>query len=220
MNDRGRGMEERGLGLAAASWRVLRADKSPGLVAAFSAFCTAFALLAFVVPTEFALTSRMPHGGQATCGAAPTPQATPAEYQIDCLAVFLLYVVMPVFATSFNTALAGAALSRLRGEAGGAMVGFRVALANLPAILVYALIPATVGMLLRFGSRWFGFLAGFGIRLVGGAAWAILSCLVVPVIAAERRNPLDAIRPSAALLRGSWGDRWWATWRPSPIASA
>ena len=70
-------------------------------------------------------------------------------------------------------------------------------------ILGYAIISATVGMVLRaIGER-----GGFG-RLVAGAiglAWTVITFLVIPVLVAERVGPMEAIERSAALLRKTWG---------------
>jgi hypothetical protein len=105
-----------------------------------------------------------------------------------------------------NTALVGAAMIRLRGGDPTVADGFRIASQRLGPILGYALISATVGMVLRAIAERAGFLGRIVISLIG-FAWNVATYLAVPVLAAEDVGPVDAIRRSAELLRRTWGEQ-------------
>ncbi len=122
------------------------------------------------------------------------------------LVLFLFYVVQYTMIFFANTALVGAALIRLRGGDPTVADGFRIAASRMGPILGYALIAATVGMILRALSRRSNGLGRLIVSLVG-FAWNIATYLVVPILAVENVGPLEAIKRSADLLRRTWGEQ-------------
>ena len=74
------------------------------------------------------------------------------------------------------------------------------------AILGYALIAATVGMILRWVSQRAGFLGQIA-SAIGGLAWNLATYLVVPVLVVEEMGPVEAIKRSAGLLKKTWGEQ-------------
>ena len=94
---------------------------------------------------------------------------------------------------------------RLRGEPTSVAAGFAIARSKLVHILGYALIAATVGMLLRMLQERLGFIGRLVIGLLG-LAWTVATFLVVPVLASEEVGPVDAVKRSVALLRQTWGE--------------
>ena len=98
----------------------------------------------------------------------------------------------------FNAALVGAALKRLEGGNPTFSDGIGIANGNLAAILGYAAIAATVGMLLKSGRRRNGMLQSI-VRSLAGMAWTLGTFLVVPVLVSRKIGPLDAIAESARL---------------------
>jgi hypothetical protein len=120
--------------------------------------------------------------------------------------LFLFYVVQYTVIFFANTALVGAALIRLRGGDPTVRDGFRIAASRMGPIIGYALIAATVGMILRTISKRSGGLGRLIVSLVG-FAWNIATYLVVPVLAMENVGPLEAIKRSADLLRRTWGEQ-------------
>jgi len=121
------------------------------------------------------------------------------------LAFYLVQYTVIFFA---NTALVGAALIRLRGGDPTVGDGFRIAFSRIGPILGYALIAATVGMILRTiqekakGNA----LVRIVIGLLG-FAWNIATFLVVPVLAVEGIGPIEAIKRSVSLLKKTWGEQ-------------
>ena len=100
-------------------------------------------------------------------------------------------------------AQSGAALKRLEGGDPTLSDGIAIANENITAILGYAAIAATVGMLLR-GRRRRGLEAL--VRSLAGMAWTLGTFLVVPVLVTRKIGPIDAIAESARLLKKTWGE--------------
>ena len=119
---------------------------------------------------------------------------------------FLFYVVQYSVIFFCNTALVGAALIRLRGGDPTVSDGFRIATQRLGPILGYAVIAATVGMILRAISERSGLLGKIVVGIIG-FAWSVGTYLVVPVLAVENVGPIEAIKRSASYLRRTWGEQ-------------
>jgi hypothetical protein len=90
-------------------------------------------------------------------------------------------------------------------EEAGVADGLRRAAALLPVILVYALIAATVGTLLRAIAECVGIIGRIVVALIG-VGWTVATALVVPILAAENVGPIEAIGRSAELVKKSWGE--------------
>ena len=118
---------------------------------------------------------------------------------------FLFYFSQYCVIFYFNTALVGAAMIRLDGGNPTLGDGLRIATSRLGTIVGYALISATVGLVLRAIQERVGFVGKIIVGLLG-VGWAIATYLVVPVLAAQKVGPIDAIKESAALLRKTWGE--------------
>jgi hypothetical protein len=119
---------------------------------------------------------------------------------------FAFYVVQYSVIIFANSALIGAATIRLEGGDPTVADGFRIATKHLGSILGYALISATVGMILRWVSER-GKLLGQIVSAIAGMAWNLATFLVVPVLVIEGVGPLQAVRRSASLLKKTWGEQ-------------
>ncbi len=119
--------------------------------------------------------------------------------------LFLFYIVQYTVVFYANTALVGAAMIRLNGGDPTVSDGFRIANSRFGAIIGYALIAATVGMILKALSRQKG--VGRIIISLIGMAWNLATYLVVPVLAVEGIGPVAAIKQSVSLLRKTWGEQ-------------
>jgi hypothetical protein len=117
----------------------------------------------------------------------------------------ILYFASFSIATFFNTALVAVALKRMDGQPASVADGIGVALERLPSILGYCAIAATFGAILRAIEERIGFL-GKIIAGVIGFSFSIATTLVVPVLAANRIGPVDAINQSIELMKRTWGE--------------
>ena len=181
--------------LMKASAAVLRSDKSLLVFPLLSGLCTLLVAASFLVPVAV-----MAIGGEHA-GADFHERLSVGSY----LLMFAFYLVQYFVIIFFQTALTGVALMHLRGEPTSVGAGFALARARLPQILGYALIAATVGLLLRMVQERLGLIGRFVVDLVG-LAWTVATFLVVPVLASRDVGPVDAVRHSVELLKRSWGE--------------
>src|SRR5512133_1819756 len=179
--------------LLKASLRVLMADKELVIFPIISTIGVLLVTLTFALPFILSnLFDRILLGGRVEI--------------LGFVIAFLFYVVQYTVIFFANTALVGAALIRLRGGDPTVGDGFRIATSRIGPIIGYALIAATVGMILRSISRRSGGIGRLIVSLVG-FAWNVATYLVVPVLAVENVGPIEAIRRSAGLLRRTWGEQ-------------
>ena len=125
---------------------------------------------------------------------------------VTYLVLFLFYVVQYTVIIFANAALIGAAMIRLKGGDPTVGDGFRIAFQHIGSILGYALLSATVGMILRMISERSSTLGRIVISLVG-LAWNLATYLAVPVLVIEGVGPVEAIKRSTGLLKKTWGEQ-------------
>ena len=118
---------------------------------------------------------------------------------------FLFYASQYFVIFFFNAALIGAAMIRLDGGDPTVRDGLRIATSRIGAIAGYALIAATVGMVLRALQERVGFIGKIIVALIG-MGWTLATAMVVPVLVAENVGPIQAVKDSAGLLRKTWGE--------------
>ncbi len=117
---------------------------------------------------------------------------------------FAYYFVNFFVVVFFNTALVSCAMQRFDGQTPTVRGGIRAAISLLPQILGWALLSATVGMVLRTIGERFGPVGKIVIGLIG-MAWTIATYFVVPVLVVERAGPIDAVKRSVSVLSETWG---------------
>lgn len=181
--------------LMKASAEVLRSDKSLLVFPLLSGLCSLVVMASFLIPVAAMTIEGSRLGVEYKHGLST------ASWTL----LFAFYLVQYFVIIFFNTALAGVALKRLRGEQAGVSEGLALAGSRFGAILGYALIAATVGLLLRMVQERLGLIGRFIVGLVG-LAWTVATFLVVPVLAGEGIGPVDAVKRSVELLRRTWGE--------------
>jgi len=181
--------------LMKASAAVLRSDKSLLLFPLLSGVCTLLVAASFLIPVGM-----MVFGG-AHVGEDLHERMSVGSY----LLMFVFYLVQYFVIIFFQTALTGVALMHLRGEPTSVRDGLALARAKLPQIFGYALIAATVGLLLRMIQERLGLIGRLVIGFIG-LAWTVATFLVVPVLASKDVGPVDAVKESVELLKRSWGE--------------
>jgi len=132
-------------------------------------------------------------------------QSTEDAQAIDIVLAVALYASTTFVVIFFNAALVAAALERLRGGDPNISSGLRAAAAHLPAIIVWALISATVGLILQIlRDKMDNFIGQIVIGLIGGV-WAYMTFFVIPVLVSEGAGPIEGIKRSASLFQRTWG---------------
>jgi hypothetical protein len=179
--------------LVQASLNVLRADKELIVYPLVSMGAMIVVTLTFVIPLAATGLFRVfTEGDGLTIGAI--------------MVMFLYYVVSYTVIFFCNSALVAGALLRLRGGDPTVSYGFQEASKRITNILGYAVIAATIGMILQAIRERSNLIGQIVVGLIGGA-WNLVTFLVVPVLVAEDVSPLDAIRRSFELLKKTWGEQ-------------
>jgi hypothetical protein len=179
--------------LVKASFEVLRSDKELILFPIVSGLGALIVTATFAVPMLLAgfFDSLLTGSGNGI---------------LSILIGFLFYVVMYTVTIFSNAALVGAAIIRLDGGDPTLADGFRIAREHIGPILGYALVSATVGVILRAISERGG-IVGQIVSSLFGMAWNIVTFLVIPVLVLEDIGPIDAVKRSGSLLKDTWGEQ-------------
>lgn len=119
--------------------------------------------------------------------------------------IFMMYVVTYAIGIFFQAAVVAGATERLRG--GDPTIGSALSAAarRIVPILMWAVVAATVGMLLRSLRDRAGFLGRIAVAIVG-AAWSLATFFVVPVLVLEEESIGGSFSRSLELFRKMWGE--------------
>jgi Family of unknown function (DUF6159) len=120
-------------------------------------------------------------------------------------AMFVFYLANYFVIIFFNTALVSAASIRLEGGDPTVRDGLRAAWNRLGVIFQWALVAATVGMILRIVEERSSLIGRLVAGLVG-LAWTLATFFVIPILAFENAGPIEALHRSAELFRKNWGE--------------
>ena len=185
------GRFQNSIALAKSSWQVLRDDKQLVVIPLLSLLATLVLAVAVLLP--IGLIVRNGSGGYSG--------SKPLVWVLGFIgSVALTYVV--VF---FNAALVFAANSRFQGEPVAIGDAIHAAAARSHVLLPWAIVSATVSVVLRAVEQRGGV---FG-RIVGsraGVAWSVVTFLVLPVLVFEGIGPIAAVKRSGELFKRTWGE--------------
>ena len=119
--------------------------------------------------------------------------------------VFLMYVAAYAIGIFFQAAVIAGATERMRG--GDPTVRFALAAAGrrIGPILMWAVVAATVGMIIRVIHDRVGFVGKIIASLVG-AAWSLATFFIVPVLVLEEQSVPQSFRQSLTVFKRTWGE--------------
>src|SRR5712692_3191565 len=186
--------------LVKQSFAVLRSDKQLMLFPVFSAV-SCFVVTA-IIATGGAFLLLPARAAALAAGERFNPNQSP----VFLLAMFTLYVANYFVIVFFNVALVGVANSRLMGGTWTFRDGIELAWERKGTILQWALVAATVGVILRTLEERMGLIGRIIMRIIG-IAWTLACYFVVPVLAFEDLTPIDAVKRSSKLFRDTWGEK-------------
>lgn len=133
------------------------------------------------------------------------PGGRPALSQWMWLWLILFYLVNYFIVIFFNVALVGVAYDRVSGGHADLNDGLQIAWKRVGVIFQWALLDATVGILLRMIEERVGWLGRLTTDMVG-IAWNLATYFIVPILAMEDLSPASALSRSAELFRETWGE--------------
>jgi len=178
--------------LVRRSWSILRQDKEIMIFPVLSGVASIALAASFLVPLIF-------------FGLHETDDG---KMRIDFwwyVFTFLFYLVSYFITIFFNVGVMHCASIRMDGGDPTVADGFQGAISNAGRIIVWSLISATVGMLLRLIEQRAA-LFGKIIASMLGLAWTFLTYFAVPVMIFEGRGAQRAIKRSAELFKKTWGE--------------
>lgn len=119
--------------------------------------------------------------------------------------LFIFYLVASFIVIFFNTGLVTCAQISLQGGDPSFSDGFNNAVKHIGKIFVWALISASVGMVLRMISERAGIIGRIIIGIIG-LAWQLITFFVIPVMIFEEIGVVESIKESASLFKKTWGE--------------
>jgi hypothetical protein len=176
-------------------WQVLKQEKSLLVFPLISGFCCLLVLASFAVPIFLTGAWHPPGHGAMT--------VRQVAYYGTLFAFYAANYFVVVF---FNAAMVACAAIRLGGGSPTVADGLRAAASRLPVIAGWALVSATVGMILRIIEDRSDKIGQIVAGLLG-TAWTLVSFLVVPILVIENKGPIEALKDSASLLKKTWGEQ-------------
>src|SRR5260370_2920094 len=141
-----------------------------------------------------------------TAALAAGERFNPTQSPMFLLGMFTLYVVNYFVIVFFNVALVGVANSRLMGGSWTFRDGIDLAWERKGTILQWALVAATVGVILRTVEERMGLIGRIIMRIIG-IAWPLASYFVSPVLSFHSLTPIEAVKRSSKLFRDTWGEQ-------------
>ena len=180
--------------LVKESFEVLKKDKEIMLFPVISAIVTVLLLISFLVPVFLLNFSETSSG--------ISMEMTGNYYYI---LLFVFYVLSYFIVIFFNTGLITCANIRLNGGDPTFRDGFNNAKKHVGKIFVWALVSATIGLVLNLISERSGMLGKIAAALIG-MAWSLLTFFVIPVMIFENIGVFESIKKSGHLFKKTWGE--------------
>jgi hypothetical protein len=177
--------------LAKISWGVLRSDKT------LAAFPVISAIITLIVVAIF--------GGLIAATGVQGEDGQESLKAIGYVFVAVGYIVLAFVTTYFTAALVAGANNVLDGRSTSLGESFAAANGKLHRLLPWAIVQATVSMIIQAIEDRLG---PFGQIIAGllGAAWAVVTFLTIPIIMLEDLGPWNALKRSGTLLKQTWGE--------------
>ena len=119
--------------------------------------------------------------------------------------MFLLYVVTYTVGIFFQAAVIAGATARMRGENPTVSSALAAAGSRIGQIVMWAIVAATVGMILRAIQERVGFVGRIIVSFLG-AAWSLATFFVVPVLVLEDRTVQQSFSRSIDVFKKTWGE--------------
>jgi hypothetical protein len=196
------GKMKNGLELSKQSWGALRQNRQLLVFPIISMVIMTIVLILFLIPTTGLVQSILDTG-----------EVTQAHVWPGIGLLFLYYLIASIVVIFSNAALTGANKRLIEGKSATIGDGLRIASSHLGTIVKYALISATVGVLvrliIRFGDKSDNIVVAILSLVVGGAiaaAWSLAIFFAIPVMVFEDLNVRDSLKRSVDIFKQTWGE--------------
>src|SRR5262245_51052899 len=125
---------------------------------------------------------------------------------LNLLGLYAFYAVTAFVGICCNAVVVAVAMERLAGRPATLADGWVVVQGRMGAVVRWALVSATVGILMRIIQERLG-LVGAIATWIGNVAWSLATFFVVPVLLFEPVDVRGAIRRSARVFKDRWGEQ-------------
>jgi hypothetical protein len=180
----------RSIELVKTSWSILMENKKLLVFPVLSGLVTMFVILTLVLP----LIITGIFMGLTNSGSG-----------LFLVILFAFYAASYGVVIFFNTALISCVNAYLNGREMTVGEGLASASRRLPSILAWALISATVGIILHLIEKRAGILGRIATSFIG-IVWSLATFFVVPVLILENKGVADSVKESASLIKKTWGE--------------
>ncbi len=119
--------------------------------------------------------------------------------------LFGFYLVCYFVIVFFNVGLVFCAKRIFEGEEVRFREGLEFAGSRVVTIINWAVLAATVGVVLKILEERLGWI-GHIISGIVGIVWSIATFFVIPIIAYEDVSPIEAVKRSGKMMRAKWGE--------------
>jgi hypothetical protein len=177
--------------IAKRSWAVLKSDKT---LAWFPVLSALGSLLVVAII-----------GGLIALAGIDSTSTGDSLQPIGWVLIVVAYLALAIVQTYFLAALVAGADQRLRGNDSTVRTALDIANSRLHRLLPWAVVTATVTMVLQAIEERFGIVGTIVARLVG-LAWNLVTFLVVPILVLEDLGVGDALKRSKDLFKKTWGE--------------
>jgi len=177
--------------IAKRSWAVLKSDKT---LAWFPVLSAIGSLVVFAVI-----------GGLVALMGIDSSSTGDSLAPMGWVLVVVAYLALAMVQTYFLAALVAGADMRLRGNDSTVRAALDIANSRLHRLLPWAIVTATVTMVLQAIEQRFGIVGRIVAGLVG-LAWNLVTFLVVPILVLEDLGVGDALKRSKDMFKRTWGE--------------
>jgi len=124
---------------------------------------------------------------------------------IYVILLFFYYLILYFVGIFFNASLVTYANIRLNGGNPSFSDGIRNSFRNIGKIFLWAIISATIGIILKVIADKSKTFSKIVVSLIG-IAWSLLTFFIVPVLVLENLGLIDSIKKSGYLFKKTWGE--------------
>lgn len=134
------------------------------------------------------------------------------ENNLSIITVFLFYIGVSFIATFFNVATVFLVKNIIEEKKVTLGKIFAFAFSKVGSILIWSILSATIGIILRILDKIAEKIGGIGKILIKvttsliGGIWAFISIFVIPEIVYKNINPFMAIKESSLKIKKTWGE--------------
>ena len=169
--------------LVTSAWQALRHDKDLVLLPVVGGVAALVAIVPLLI-----------------VGFLIPDSASVARVLVGIIGVYVVAIV----STFFAVALAAGAHERMNGRDPSIKSAVATAWSRKRTVVGWALLSATVGIVLRALEERLKGVGGALVGLLGNLAWSVASFFAIPIIAANDIGAIDALKLSTATFKQRW----------------